>query len=44
MDYRITQPVMDSVMRGTLDNEVYLDGKSFAYGKRSIRFHNAALE
>lgn len=30
MDYRITQPVMDSVMSGTLDNEVHLDGKSFA--------------
>ena len=30
MDYRITQPVIDSVMRGTLDNEVYVDGKSFA--------------
>ena len=29
MDYRITQPVIDSVMRGTLDNEVYVEGKSF---------------
>ena len=27
MDYRITQPVIDSVMRGTLGNEVYVDGK-----------------
>lgn len=30
MNYRITQPVIDSVMRGTLGNEVYVDGKSFA--------------
>lgn len=30
MDNRITQPVIDSVMRGTLGNEVYVDGKSFA--------------
>lgn len=30
MDKRITQPVIDSVMRGTLGNEVYVDGKSFA--------------
>ena len=29
MNYRITQPVIDSVMRGTLGNEVYVDGKSF---------------
>jgi len=29
MDYRITQPVLDSVMRRTLENEVCLDGKSF---------------
>lgn len=30
MDNRITQPVIDSVMRGTLGNEVYVDGRSFA--------------
>ena len=30
MGYRITQPVIDSVMRGTPDNEVYVDGRSFA--------------
>ena len=29
MDYRITQPVICSVMRGTLGDDVYVDGKSF---------------
>ncbi|MBQ6156161.1 MAG: hypothetical protein IJK22_06120 [Bacteroidales bacterium] len=30
MDNRITQPLIDSVMLGTLGNEVYVDGRSFA--------------
>ena len=29
MDYRITQPIICSVMRGTLGDDVYVDGKSF---------------
>lgn len=30
MDYRITQPVIDSVMHGGLGDDVYVDEKSFA--------------
>jgi len=29
MDYRITQPIICSVMRRTLGDDVYVDGRSF---------------